>query len=90
MNCTKTAIGGRGIDNLIEIKIELRGARWIAKVKQSWSVIGWVTKNLLSQAPLFFGRHVKSFVPDAFAVVNTQPTLGPRGRFWPVLIMCNP
>jgi hypothetical protein len=53
--------------------------RSITKVKQRWSVIGWVTKNLLSRAPPCFGRHVKSLVPAAFAVVNThQPSLGPR------------
>jgi hypothetical protein len=36
---------------------ELRCA--IGAVKQYWAVIGWVTKNLLSQAPQCFGRHVK-------------------------------
>jgi hypothetical protein len=51
--------------------------RAIAEAKQLWSVIGWVTKNLLSRAPLCFGRHVK---PAAFAVVSMhQPTLDPRG-----------
>jgi hypothetical protein len=44
----------------------------IAEVKQCWSVIGWVTKNLLSQAPPCFGRHVKPLVPAAFAVVSTH------------------
>jgi hypothetical protein len=34
----------------------------IAEVKQRWSVIGWMTKNLLSR--------VKSLVPAAFAVVS--------------------
>jgi hypothetical protein len=38
-------------------------ARWfhvsaIAEVR-CWSVVGWVTKNLLSPAPLCFGRLVK-------------------------------
>jgi hypothetical protein len=52
----------------------------IGKVNQRWSVIGWVTKNLLSRAPLCFGRHVKPLVPAEFAVVSThQSTLGPRG-----------
>jgi hypothetical protein len=38
----------------------------IAEVKQRWSVIGWVTKNLLSRA--------------SRAVVSThQSALGPRG-----------
>jgi hypothetical protein len=30
--------------------------RAIAEVKQRWSVIGWVTKNLLSRALPYFGR----------------------------------
>jgi hypothetical protein len=47
------------------------------------------TKNVLSQAPLCFGRHVKPLLPATFAVVSThQPALGPRGG--PVLLMCNP
>jgi hypothetical protein len=54
--------------------------RAIAKVKQRWSVIGWVTKNLISRAPPCFSRHVKPLVPAAFAVVSThQPELDPRG-----------
>jgi hypothetical protein len=65
--------------------------RAIAEVKQRLSVIGWVTKNLLSRAPPCFRRHVNPLVPAAFAVVSThQPALGPRGGLWPVLIMCNP
>jgi hypothetical protein len=65
--------------------------RAVPEVKQSWSVIGWVTKNLLYRAPPCLGRHVKSLVPAAFAVVSTyQPALGPRGGLWPVLLMCNP
>jgi hypothetical protein len=64
--------------------------RSIAEVKQRWSVIGWVTKNLLSQATPCFGRHVKPLVPAAFAVVSThQPALGPRGGLWPVLLKFN-
>jgi hypothetical protein len=44
--------------------------RAIAEVKQRWSVIERVTKNLLSRAPPCFGRHD----PDAFAVISTyQP-----------------
>jgi hypothetical protein len=54
----------------------------IAEVKLSWSVIGWVTKNLLSLAPPYF--------PAAFEVISTyQPALGSRGGLWPVLLMCN-
>jgi hypothetical protein len=50
------------------------------EVKQRWSVIGWVTKNLFSRAPPCFGRHVKPLVPDELAVVSThQPELGPHG-----------
>jgi hypothetical protein len=48
----------------------------IAEVKQRCSVIGWVTKNLLSRAPPSFGRHVKPLVLAAFAVVSPhQPAL---------------
>jgi hypothetical protein len=62
----------------------------IAEVKQRWSVMRWVTKNLLSPAPPCFGRHVKLQVPTAFAVVSIhQSALGPRGGIWPVLLMCN-
>jgi hypothetical protein len=54
--------------------------RAIVEVKQRWSVIGWVTKNVLSQAPPCFERHVKPLEPIAFAVVSThQSALGPRG-----------
>jgi hypothetical protein len=56
----------------------IRGA--IAEVKQRWSVIGWVTKNLLSRVPECFGRHGKPLVPAAFAVVSTQQSaMDPRG-----------
>jgi hypothetical protein len=52
----------------------------IAEVRQHWSVIGWVTKNILSRAPPCFRRHVKPLVPAAFAVISTQqPALGLRG-----------
>jgi hypothetical protein len=62
--------------------------RAIAKVKQRWSVIGWVTKNLLFRAPPCFGGHVKTLVPAAYAIVSThQPALGPRGGLWPILLM---
>jgi hypothetical protein len=65
--------------------------RAIVVVKQRWSVNAWVTKNLISRAPPCFGRHVKPLVLAAFANVSThQPTLGPRGELWPVLLMCNP
>jgi hypothetical protein len=43
----------------------------IIEVKQRCSVNKWVTKNVLSQAPPCFGRHVKPFVPAAFAVIST-------------------
>jgi hypothetical protein len=65
--------------------------RAIAEVKQCWSVIGRMTKNLLSRAPPCFRRHVKPLVPAAFAVVSThQSGLDLRGGLWPVLFMCNP
>jgi hypothetical protein len=65
--------------------------RAIAEVKQRWSVIRWVNKNLLSQARPCFGRHAKLLVPAAIAVVSThEPALGLRGGLWPVLLMCNP
>jgi hypothetical protein len=65
--------------------------RAIAEVKLRWSVIGWVTKNLLSRASPCFKRHVKPLVQTAFDIANTdQPALGPRGGLWPVLLMCNP
>jgi hypothetical protein len=64
--------------------------RTIAKANQRWSVIGWVTKNVLSRAPCF-GRHVKPLVPAVFAVVSTyQSALGWRGGLWPVLLVGNP
>jgi hypothetical protein len=64
-----------------------RSVRAIVEIKQRWSVIRWVTKNILSQTPPCFGRHVKPLVPAAFAVVSThQSALGPRG----VLLMCDP
>jgi hypothetical protein len=64
--------------------------RAIVDVKQRWSVIGWVTKNLLSRGPPRFGRHVKPLVPAVFAVVSTHQTaLCPRGGLWHVLLICN-
>jgi hypothetical protein len=63
----------------------------IAEVKQRWSVIVWVTKNLLSRAPPCFGRHVKPLDPAVFAVVSThQHAQGTRGELWLNLLMCNP
>jgi hypothetical protein len=47
--------------------------RAIAEVKQRWSVIGWVTINLLSRASCF-GRHVKPLVPvDLQSLAATNP-----------------
>jgi hypothetical protein len=76
---------------------ELEGAavsalrRAIVEVKQRWSVIGWVTNNLLTRASPCFGRHFKPLGQTAFAVVSThQPALGPSGGLWAVLLMCNP
>jgi hypothetical protein len=61
------------IPKLVMIDKELDGPtvsalrRAIAEVKQRWSAIGWVTKNLLSTAPPCFGRHIRPLVPAAFA-----------------------
>jgi hypothetical protein len=52
--------------------------RAIAEVKQRWSVMGWVTKNLLSRATPCFGRHVKPLVSAAFTVRTHQSELGPK------------
>jgi hypothetical protein len=61
--------------------------RAIAEVKQRWTVMVWVNKNLLFQAPPCFGSNVKPLVPAAFAVVCThQPALGPRGGLWPAFL----
>jgi hypothetical protein len=63
--------------------------RTIAEAKLHWQVIRWVTKNLLSIAPPCYERDVKPLVPASFADVSThQSALDPRGRFWPVLLMC--
>jgi hypothetical protein len=46
----------------------------IAEVKEPWSVIGWVTNNLLFWVPSCFGGHVKRLVPAAFAALTlTNP-----------------
>jgi hypothetical protein len=56
----------------------------MAEAKQCWSIIGWVTKNVLPRALPYFGKHVKSLV-----VSIHQPALGPRGELWPVLVTCD-
>jgi hypothetical protein len=45
----------------------------IAQVKQRWSVIGWVTKNLLSRTPSCFGRHIKPLSCLAHDCSHTNP-----------------
>ncbi|RVE39817.1 hypothetical protein evm_015533 [Chilo suppressalis] len=47
----------------------------------SRSVIGWVTKKLLSRAPPCFARQVRLLVPAGSAVVSTDASIrtGPRG-----------
>jgi hypothetical protein len=56
------------------------------ETKQHWSVIGWVTKNLLS--PPCFGRYSKTLVLAVFSAVSTrQSALDPRGVLWPVFLM---
>jgi hypothetical protein len=48
--------------------------RAIAEIRQLGSVIGWVTKNLLSRAPTSFGRHGKPLVPAALqSLAHTNP-----------------
>jgi hypothetical protein len=55
--------------------------RAIAEVKQRWSVIGCVTKNVLSRTPPCFGRHVKPLVPVAFALDPHWPRVVGYGPF---------
>jgi hypothetical protein len=51
----------------------------------SWSVFGWVIKNLLSRAPQCFGGHVKPLVSAALAVVSThQPHWARVVRYGPL------
>jgi hypothetical protein len=45
--------------------------RVTSEAKQRWSVIGWVTKNLLSRVP-WLRKARKQVVPAAFVVVSTQ------------------
>jgi hypothetical protein len=54
-------------------------ALWLAivEVKQRWSVIGWVTKNLLSRGPPCFERHVKPLVPAALTALARVVGYGP-------------
>jgi hypothetical protein len=65
-------------DDLINIK-ELDGLVISALGER----FGWVTKNLLSQAPPCFGRHVKPLDPAAFVVVITHLT---EPEWW---VMCD-
>jgi hypothetical protein len=56
---------------------------WRAIAEVNRSVIGWMTKNLLSRVSPYFGRHVKPLVPAAIAVLSTDlSALGPRGGLW--------
>jgi hypothetical protein len=55
----------------------------IVEVKQRWSVIGWVTKNVLSRAPPCFGRHIGLAV---FEVVSKPTRTGPA--WW--VMACSP
>jgi hypothetical protein len=50
----------------------LLSVRAIVETKQRWSLIGWVTKNLLSRAPPCFKSHVKPLIPAAFVVVSNN------------------
>jgi hypothetical protein len=61
--------------------------RVITEVKQLWSFMKWVTKNLYLVL-LVLQSYVERLLPAAFTVVSThQSTLGPRGGLWPVLLM---
>jgi hypothetical protein len=60
----------------------------IAEVKQRWSVIRWVTKNLLSRAHSCFGRQFKSLVPAAFAVVRTHQSAQGRVVSYGPFFLC--
>jgi hypothetical protein len=62
--------------------------RAIVEVKQRWSVIGWMTKNVIYRVPPCFRKHFKPLIPAAFAVANThQSALGTRGGLWPVFLI---
>jgi hypothetical protein len=78
----------KSVENAVNFKITLIKpaiSALIAKVKQSWSIIGWGTK--ISNGGLYylellqsFGRHVKPLVLSPFAVFRPyQPALGLRG-----------
>jgi hypothetical protein len=45
--------------------------RGIVEVKQRWLVIGWVTNNLLSRVPPYFGMHVKPHWPAWWVIVRS-------------------
>jgi hypothetical protein len=47
--------------------------RAIAEVKHHWSIIGWVTKTLLSGAPPCFKKQVKPLVPAVKSLAPTNP-----------------
>jgi hypothetical protein len=81
---SETDAGSRDGRNFRSSGCHIFNVAMIAEAKQHWSVVGWVTKNLLSRASPCFGRHVKPLVPAEFAVVTTH------GVIWPVLLVCNP
>jgi hypothetical protein len=53
-------------------------------VKQRWWVIGWVTKNLISRVPPFFGRHVKLLVLRLQSLALTNPHWGSVVGYGPI------
>jgi hypothetical protein len=73
----------------VELTDRLTTCEWrtIAEAKQHWSVIGWVTKNILSRAPTAsectFGQ--SRLYLQSSAPVNPHWV---RGGLWPVLLMC--
>jgi hypothetical protein len=62
---------------ILRSSMALRAVRFVVrsrKLEQRRSVIGWVTKNLLSRASPCFGSHIKPLVPAVLAVVRpTNP-----------------
>jgi hypothetical protein len=74
----------------MEDRVVLRAINSTALVLE-YIVLISLKKSLLSLAPPSFGRHVKSLVAAAFAIVSThQSVLESRGGLWPVCLTCNP
>jgi hypothetical protein len=63
--------------------------RAIAEAKQRWSVVAWLTKNVLSRAPRCIGRHVKPSRLHLQSLAPTNPQWA-RGGLWIDLLICDP